>query len=396
MIKKYNKRSTISLVALFIFTTSFHAQITIAKNKSENNEDHTKDWSVYLKGFIEMDVMVDFQDIGTKDAFVTPSIAFPQTKSISSNLSIKQSQIGIGVKSSDSEESISAYTEIDFFGPNETIAPRFRHGYVKWKKWTVGQTWSNISDISIFPNIFDFAGPNGLLFTRRIQIRYSANLSKYQDLSLSLEDPKTTSITLPDDSLQWKKKSLLPVFTAVYRYGNESSYIKLGGILKPISYDMRNHIQHSYKTQTLLGFGALISGKYNFDSSHNIRFQSSYGRGYSNENIALSEERYDAVPNPQNRNILETLSLLNVVSIYEHWWNPKWSSVTYYSYSQVGKKSFVPGVLVRSFQNIGLNIIFQPYKKLRMGVEGNYGSIQRFDGQHAHAFRIQCSSSLNF
>ncbi|WP_419870571.1 DcaP family trimeric outer membrane transporter [Chryseobacterium sp. CT-SW4] len=394
--KKNDQRYLTSLVALFISTTSLYSQTTIIKSKSGENEDPSKDWSVYLKGFIQTDVMVDFQDMSSKDGFAAPSIGFPQANSISSNFSIKQSQVGVGVKNPNSEDGLSAYVEIDFYGPNGTTAPRFRHGYIKWKKWLVGQTWSNVTDVSIFPNMFDFVGPNGTLFTRRIQVRYSTPLSKHENLSLSLEDPNTTSITLPNDSLQWKKKSLLPAFTAVYRYGNESSYIKLGGVVAPISYERRNTTQDPYSTRTMMGYTALVSGKYDLDDSNNVRFQSTYGKGYSSGNIILDGEKYDAIPNPQNNNALETLSLFNILGIYEHWWNPKWSSVAFYSYSQVGKKSFIPGNMFKSFQNAGLNIVFQPYKRLRFGIEGNYGNSQKFNLQRAHGFRLQFSSSLNF
>ncbi|WP_292009580.1 DcaP family trimeric outer membrane transporter [Chryseobacterium sp.] len=382
-----------SLSFITLFSIKINAQTTII-SKKDNQETSGDNWSVYLKGFIQADAMLDFQSMGFKDGFAATSITLPQNNTTSSNFSVKQSQVGFGIE--DSKRDLSAYAEIDFFGPNGTTAPRFRKGYIQWKNWLVGQTWSNFSDISAFPNMFDFAGPNGFLFSRRIQIRYSKKFAPHHDLSISLEDPKYPSITLPEDTLLWKKKPLIPTFTTMYRYGNENSYIKVGGILVPISYERRDKTEDPYNTHTILGYGALISGRYDLNPSNNIRFQSSYGKGYSNTNQVLDGEKYDAIPNPQNGNALETLSLFNILGIYEHWWSPKWSSVAYYSYSQVGKKSFIPGDMLRNFQNGGLNIVFQPYKKLRIGVEGNYGSVQKFNTQQGHAFRIQCSSSLNF
>lgn len=400
MIKKKQKGLLVSFIIVSMFHAKIHAQTKIVslqpKSSTESLENDA--WSVYLKGFIQTDMMLDFQDMGYKDGLSAPSITLPQRNEISSNFSVKQSQIGLGIKQFSSNgvtSDLSAYVEIDFFGSNGTTAPRFRMGYIQWKNVLIGQTWSNFSDIDIFPNIFDFAGPNGTLFTRTMQVRYTASLSQKEKLFVSLEDPAGTSILLPPTSTNWKKKAIIPLITAVYRYGNERDYLKLGGILSPISYEAHNHISDTQDTHTILGFGGMISGKLYSSLLNNFRLQASYGKGYANSNLVLNGERYDAVPDIEN-NTMKTLSLLNLVGIYEHWWTQKWSSVVYYSYSQVGRKSIIPNQLIQNFQNAGANIIFQPYKKLRLGAEANYGKSENFAKESAHAFRIQLSTSLSF
>lgn len=396
MIKNRQKKVLTSLIIISLFHVKIQAQTDIINLQPESLNNDA--WSVYLKGFIQTDVMLDFQDMGYKDGLSAPSIAFPQHNEISSNFSVKQSQIGLGIKqftSNGAVSDLSAYVEIDFFGNNGTTAPRFRMGYVQWKNVLIGQTWSNISDIDIFPNIFDFAGPNGTLFTRTIQVRYTAHLSQKEKLSVSLEDPSGTSILLPTNSTDWKKKAVIPILTAVYRYGNKRDYLKLGGILSPISYEIHHNTSDTQPTHTILGFGGMISGKLYSSSLNNFRFQASYGKGYANSNLVLNGEKYDAVPNIQN-NTMEMLSLVNFVGIYEHWWTPKWSSVVYYSYSRLGRKAIIPDHLIQNFQNASANIIFQPYRKLRLGVEANYGKSENFGKESAHAFRIQFSTSLSF
>ncbi|MDH6254250.1 hypothetical protein M2347_003977 [Chryseobacterium sp. H1D6B] len=395
MTKKTHQRLLASFILVSLLNGKMYSQTTIKtitthQSAASASSDHNA-WSVYLKGFIQTDVMLDFQETASKDGFAVPSILIPQHNSISSNFSVKQSQIGLGVKQSDSD--ISAYVEIDFLGPNGTTAPRFRKGYVQWKKLLAGQTWSNFSDAEIFPNIFDFAGPNGTLFLRTIQIRYTTQLSKKEILSLSLEDANARSISLPAN-LAWKKKAMIPSFTALYRYGNERNYFKLGSVLSPISYEMKN-AEEKYTTHTVLGFGGMISARLFSSNLHNFRFQSSYGKGYANNNIVLSHEGYDAVPDLQN-NKLKTLNLLNIVGIYEHWWTPKWSSVVYYSYSETAKESFIPENMIQDFQNTGINLVFQPYRNLRLGAEGNYGKSKNFAQKKAEAFRIQFSTAFSF
>ncbi|MEN4761111.1 DcaP family trimeric outer membrane transporter [Chryseobacterium sp. C39-AII1] len=392
--KKNTTRHFASFIIAFIFNIEASGQITLTKSKAEDQNE----WELYLKGFVQTDFTVDFQDMKSIEGFAAQSITVPQRNMARSNFSVKQSQIGLGIKQRDpkGDDNFSAYVEIDLYGPDGTTAPRFRQGYIKWKNWTAGQTWSNFSDPEIFPNIFDFIGPDGLLFNRRMQVRYSKKISPKENLSFSLEDPNTPSISLPVDSLNWKKRSVIPTFTAMYRYGDDRDYIKGGLLFSPISYDMKHTMDDPYKTKTMLGWGAMISGKRYITDTNSFRFQTSYGKGYATNNSDLNGEKYDAIPNPANRNLLETLALFNMVGMYEHWWNQEWSSVASVSYSRVGHKDFAPKDMAKNFQNISLNLVFQPLKKLRMGVEGNYGRLRNFQDQKAEAWRIQSSIALSF
>lgn len=390
MMKKTKESLLTSFVIVCLCNNITQAQITLT-----GKDDPSSEWDLYMKGFIQTDAMLDFQEIQSKDGFASTAIAIPQQNSMSSNFSVKQSQIGLGIRQKNSEDNLSAYVEIDFLGPDGTTAPRFRKGYITWKRFLIGQSWSNFSDVDIFPNIIDFAGPNGTMFIRTVQIRYTTNLSKKEKLTLSLEDPNIVSVTLPESSLDWKIKAVIPTFTAVYRYGNERDYFKTGTLLSPISYEIKTNAQDNYSTYTTFGFGGMVSGRLYTNTFSNLRFQSSYGKGYATNNIVLSRQRYDAVPDLKS-NRLKTLSLLNIVGIYEHWWTAKWSSTVYYSYSQVGKKDIIPEDMVKNFQNTGINLIYQPYAKLRIGAEGNYGNFKNFAHQKAEAFRLQFSTSLKF
>lgn len=392
--KKQNKRLSALLAIGLFFPAITFAQITLTKSKAEDQNE----WELYLKGFVQTDFTTDFQDMRSIEGFAAQSITVPQRNIASSNFSVKQSQIGLGIKQKNpkGDDNFSAYVEVDLYGPNGTTGVHFRQGYIKWKKWLAGQTYSNFSDPEIFPNILDFIGPDGLLFNRRMQVRYSNKISPKENLSFAIEDPNTPSISLPVDSLNWKKRAIIPTFTAMYRYGDEKDYIKAGALISPIGYDMRYNINDEYMTKIMVGWGVMISGRRYMNDSNSFRFQTSYGQGYATNNSDLNGEKYDAVPNPYNRNLLQTLPLFNMVGMYEHWWNPKWSSVAFVSYSRVGNRDFIPKDLAKNFQNVGLNLIFQPFKKLKMGVEGNYGRIRNFNDQKAQAWRIQASTALSF
>ncbi|MDR6462595.1 DcaP family trimeric outer membrane transporter [Chryseobacterium sediminis] len=392
------KKTSVEIIKIIIFTIIFcgkiPAQITLATIKSDDQNDR----ELYIKGFLQTDYMVSFQNIKSKDGFSSYSIEIPQKNAINSNFSVKQTTLGIGFKQKNTNDNntLSVYAEIDFSGPNGTTAPRFRHGYLQWNKWLAGQTWSNFSDIEILPMIFDFVPPDGLFLTRRIQLRYTTPISTKGSLSFSLEDPNTPSIRLPTDSLNWQKRAIIPAFSTLYRYGNEKNYIKAGIVLLPISYDMKYTSKEDYKTNTIIGWGGMISGKIRLDTKNTISLQSSFGKGFSTYNTNLREESYDAIPNFYNKNLLETLKLFNIIGAYEHWWASKWSSVFFFSYSNIGFFDFIPKDMTRRFQNISCNIIYHPYKKVRFGIEGNYGRKQNFRNESAGGWRIQASTKMYF
>ncbi|MCD9615234.1 DcaP family trimeric outer membrane transporter [Chryseobacterium gleum] len=375
-------------MTLILFQTKAHAQITLADTEPDSSG---RKWSAYLKGFIHADAMLDFQKFGAKDGIVAPSIIIPQQNSMSSYFSVRQSQIGLGLKQTDKngDSPVNAYIEIDFYGPNGTTTPRLRHGYLQWKKWLIGQTWSNFTDIRIFPNIFDFNGANGAMLLRSIQLRYTEKLSDKEALSFSLEDPGKISMTVPKNHPEWKKKSLIPVVTGMYRYGNARDYAKIGATLSPVNYENQ---ENEY---TKIGFGGMISFRKHITNLDDFRFQASYGKGMARNNIVLSGEGYDAVFDPQ-KNTAEMLSLFNILGIYGHWWSSKWSSTVYYSYSQVGSSSAIETSLMKRFQNAAINLIYHPYRNLRMGMEGNYASAENFEGMRSDAFRLQFSTSFSF
>ena len=146
----------------------------VAETKKELSRDNQ--WIFGVKGFVQVDYMFDTQEIGSKDGFLASTIVTPQHNSNSSYFSVRQSQLGMEVKKRD--DKFSAYIEIDMFGSNGTTAPRLRKAYITYDKWLLGQDWSTFSDLGIWPNIFDFSGPNAPMSVRQLQLRYTTNLAK--------------------------------------------------------------------------------------------------------------------------------------------------------------------------------------------------------------------------
>ncbi|MYY43899.1 hypothetical protein EH155_15380 [Elizabethkingia anophelis] len=337
--------------------------------------------------------MLDDQQMKSKDGFVSPLIDLPQKNSQSSYFSIRQSQLRVDIQNPQID--ISGKVEIDFYGANDTSAPRLRQAYITWKQFMFGQSWSNFSDVDTWSQLLDFVGPNAAMSTRQMQLRYTTKLKSHGLLSLSLEDPDAPSITLPKDS-SWKKKALYPSFTAAYRYGTAKNYIRVAGIFSPISYEGKdgNSISGKQINKTAFGAGINLSGAYYLKSLDNIKFQTSYGAGYATNNIVLHNMGYDMIADIYGN--LKLLPMYNILLMYEHWWNVSFSSTLYYSDSKLLRRSFMPSDVLNNFQNTGINFIYHPQHYLRIGMEFTYGRVENNAHEVAKAMRYQLSTSFTF
>ena len=391
----------IAALVLLMFTIISNAQDTIVEpedttqNPTILGDLTTKKgpWELGLSGFIEADVIIDNKKNAFVDGFM-PSYIQSNKTDYSSHASIRQSQVGLKFGNTDLD--LSVYFEIDFIGADNKTAPRFRKGYITYKNWKIGQDWSTNADMNTWPNIFDFNGPNGSIGVRRMQIRYTKEVNAKHQYSFALEDPDIPSITVPDDSLGWKMKPVLPNVIATYRYGGET-YIRGALTLNPISYDKRYTTKEDFHTETMLGYALNLSSVIKTGKKSKLILQTMYGKGANTITLAFGGEGYDAVPDLNDHNNLKMLPYQMGIVAYEHWWNDKWSSVAYYNYSKIGKEKYMTEGMTKSIQHAALNLVYNPTSYIRMGIEGNYGFTTRYQVENKlEAFRLQISTAVCF
>ncbi len=153
-------------------------------------------------------------------------------------------------------DSITAFIEMDFFthvDGNEVISnsysPRLRHAFIKYNKWTFGQTWSTFQDVGALPEALDFVGPaESTTFIRQAMIRYTTG-----GLELAVENPETFvaapacveppfpagSCDDEDDAPNVsgaRGLSTMPDLIGRYtfKFGDKGSYLKVAGLYRSL------------------------------------------------------------------------------------------------------------------------------------------------------------------
>ena len=171
--------------------------------------------------------------------------------------------------------SVTAFVEMDFFthgDGNEVVSnsysPRLRHAFIKYDKWTFGQTWSTFQDVAALPEALDFVGPaESTTFIRQSMIRYTTG-----NLELAVENPQTF-VSGGDRDL-----STMPDLIGRYTFkiGDNGSYLKVAGLYRSLKIQAPgtggSQIDES-------GYGVSASTKIMFGNGADLRAMVTVGDG---------------------------------------------------------------------------------------------------------------------
>jgi hypothetical protein len=172
-------------------------------------------------------------------------------------------------------DSITAFIEMDFFihgDGNEVVSnsysPRLRHAFIKYNKWTFGQTWSTFQDVAALPEALDFVGPaESTTFIRQSMIRYTSG-----GLELALENPETFVAGGTTRGL-----STIPDLIGRYTFKlNGGSYIKVAGLYRNIKIE---DTTGDGSQADEAGYGVSASAKFVFGGGSDLRAMVTYGDG---------------------------------------------------------------------------------------------------------------------
>src|SRR5688572_659404 len=148
--------------------------------------------SIQVGGFTQLDMLFDFDRIGSRDNFIVRTIPTDNPGAGETNFSARQTRLFLKTSTPTDWGKLVTYVETDFFGSDNNAELRLRHAYGEvgddWKLLG-GQTWSVFVDAPAFPSTLDQQGAAGQMLTRRPQLRYSKPTSDDVMWAVSLEDP---------------------------------------------------------------------------------------------------------------------------------------------------------------------------------------------------------------
>jgi hypothetical protein len=373
--------------------------------------------SFEIYGFTQLDYIQDFKRVDQNwDATLRPS-RIPTTKGAfgsdgQSILSARQSRFGAQASQEIAGQTLKVKFEFDLFGTGVDEGQttfRLRHAWGSWGPLLAGQTNSNWMDIDTFPNVVDYWGPNGMVFVRTPQIRYTYKTGPHE-LAVALEhatgdiDPGNIRLFDPELGASIRNDEKFPDITAHYRYDGGFGHVQLAGIVRRVGFDTPGAPDNEPKSHKT-GWGVNLSSSLNTWRKDKLQLSAVYGEGiatYMNDggtDLGPKASVIPAVPGSPTPTLSlspDVLPLFGLMVYYDHYWSDSWSSSIGYSQTRVDNLNFQAPDAFRLGQYASANLLYTPDPHLLMGAEFLWGERKDKDGSHGSDSRLQFTFKYNF
>ncbi|MET0588612.1 MAG: DcaP family trimeric outer membrane transporter [Novosphingobium sp.] len=391
---------------------------------AQDTTESDVDFEVY--GFAQVDLIADVDgrmNPDWKDAFRPSRIATPEGQFGSdgeTSFSVKQSRLGAKASGEAGGRTWEGKFEFDMFGVGSDAgktAVRLRHAYGRWGPILGGQTNSLFMDGDIFPNVIDYWGPNGMVFLRTPQLRVTFIEDESITVAAALEyagnDIDPGGIRLIDESISSsiKGKNELPDLTAAVRYGGDWGHVRLGGILRDISYETPGEPNSAPKGDEL-GWGLNGTGSFKLADMATFRGGIVYGEGiasYMNDGGMDLAPSASLVPRPIGPGqpifpppppflVLEAqaVPLLGFSTYFDLNWSKQLTSSVGYSQVEVDNTNFQNPDTFKRARYASANLLWSPIPRVLTGGEVLWGDRKNLDGTKGEAVRLQFSFKVSF
>jgi len=295
---------------------------------------------------------------------------------------VNVTRFGLNFKTPTAAGDVGGKLEMDFFGAATRDQFRIRHAYLTFDKWLIGQTWSTFIAPEYYPETIDAGTFVGSALLRSPLVRYSDNLTANTSFAVSVEDPKYTAISDPDNKMR------LPALV-----GRLNHKFANGSMLSGRSFVAEKRTNNDEQVAWGVGFG----GKYQITPDTLLKADYYHVNGdgrfllWSNSGYAIDDQ------NNMHSNEFDTVSLG-----ITHQFTPQIRSTLAYGYMKAKDDNrFAELQRNSTTQNKELwqgwvNALYNPYKPITLGVEYVYGERETFDGRNGIDNRFNMMASYDF
>ncbi len=328
---------------------------------------------------------------------------------------VRQSRFGVKAFIPTAAGEVKTIFEFELFGTGVDAGQttfRLRHAWGEWGEWGAGQTWSPFMDPDVFPNSIEYWGPNGMVFFRNVQVRWTP-MAGDDEFMVALERPGASG----DQGIYSGRIELtgirgrfpLPDLTAHYRATRKWGHVQIAGIVREIKWDdlNANTPGHEYDLSgSATGWGVNLSTNLKFNQDV-LRASVVYGDGIENymndAPVDIAIDKPVTIPSDARG---KAIPVLGIVAFYDRAWSSEWSTSIGYSRVDI---SNTDGQAVNAFktgQYALVNLLYTPVPNVMMGPELQWGRRENktdgaIDGdghlvKSANDFRVQFSAKYSF
>ena len=332
-------------------------------------------------GRIKLDVIRDFDPIGSEDSFDPRTIPVDGSEGTNSQVHARETRLSLDMRGPLEGNELRMYVEIDFYGSGNVL--RLRQAFGSYKGLMAGQAWSTFVDDANFPNTIDFESPMAFPSIRQAQARFTTKLGAKASWSVAVEDNKS-SITTPTD-VPGKAEYSMPDLTTRVRFEGSRGHVFASGFLGRARF---RPTEGDSDDVTL--WGSLLSGRVK-------TFGRDYAYGQFTFGDGVGRYRGGVTAVPDTNGELQAVGLAAFMAGYDHYWTPRLTSNVVFSVTSTPDEAYYAATFNKEINYGAVNLLywFLP-DRAWAGVEYLYGRRKLVGGEEGDANRIQFAVRFNF
>ena len=315
----------------------------------------------------------------------------------------RQSRLGVKTTTPTGHGDLKTTFEFDLFGVGVDAGQttfRLRDVWGEFGHFGAGQTDSLFMDGSTFPNQLEYWGPNGMVYFKNVQFRFTP-IQGANELAFAAERPGASGdagifanrIALQNVQGHFPAPDLSTHFRATRGWG----HVQIAAIWREIEWDDVLDDQFDLSGRgTGWGVNTTSNLKFGKDTLH---LGAVYGDGVENymNDAPIDVGVRTNFLNPRTPVLGEVLPLLGLMAFYDRTWSDKWTSSAGYSRLRIDTSNAQKASDFRLGQYALGNLLYYPVENVMFGGEVQWGRRDNnADGFRADDYRIQFSFRYNF
>jgi hypothetical protein len=373
-----------------------------------------------IYGFAQADYIQDFNRVDPDwDAALRPSKIPTTSGQFGDNgqsiFSVRQTRFGVQASQDIAGEPLFVKFEFDLFGVGDDAGQttfRLRHAYGSWGPFLAGQTNSLFMDGDTFPNTVEYWGPNGMVFLRNPQVRFTYK-TESGEFAVAIEKPGNDidagniREVAPELGSNITGDEKWPDLTARFRYNGDWGHVQIAGILRNVGYETIGTPDNRPKNSKT-GWGVNGSANIKTWEKDVLHLSAVYGEGiasYMNDGgtdlapkgsfVGVSQPIVGAPP-PTVTLRGDVVPLLGLMIYYDHYWSDTFSSSIGWSMVDVDNTSFQSIDAFNKAQYASANVLWTPDKRILIGGELLWGEREDFNKNKGDDIRLQFTFKYSF
>ncbi len=381
----------------------------LGKSAGEKKSESETTMDIY--GFAMMDAGYDFgqEDPAWADVLrptKLPAFANEFGPNGQAFFSVKQTRFGVKTSTSTSFGDLKTIFEFELFGTGVDAGQttfRLRHAWGEMGHFGAGQTWSPFMDPDVFPNSIEYWGPDGMVFFRNIQFRWTPIRTDRNTFMIAAERPGASGdqgvysgrIELSNITPHF----ILPDLSMQGHFTRKWGYFQIASMFRRIAWYDNNATPTFNLSGSAFGWGINASSNLKFKENTTTRLQLVYGHGIENymNDAPIDIGIQNNFSNPVTPIKGVPLPVLGAVAFVDHNWSKKFSSslggsmVNMWNSDAESPSDFHQGYYALT------NLLYYPIKNVMAGGEFQYGRRVNFrNGYNFNDYRLQFSFKYSY